>query len=110
MQKADWHSGDPEEVRCGSVRLLASVQEQRVPPPGTPTMPGVGVANGDPRATSPTPAEDIRSSSSKVCVDAPSPPGLPRVSLEKFKSAVKHTTNPPRGRAPPSRRRTPTSL
>ncbi|KAK8390200.1 hypothetical protein O3P69_013048 [Scylla paramamosain] len=48
-----------------TLKRLASVQEQRVPPLGPGGVP-VGVANGDPRATSPTPTEDLRASSSKA--------------------------------------------
>ncbi|KAK7072315.1 Actin interacting protein 3 [Halocaridina rubra] len=56
-----------------TLKRLASVQEQRVPPNAPGVGPLVGVANGDPRATSPTPAEDTRSSASKVCADTPPP-------------------------------------
>ncbi|XP_042235475.1 uncharacterized protein LOC121875141 isoform X13 [Homarus americanus] len=51
--------------RYVSATRLASVQEQRVPPNAPGGGPIVGVANGDPRATSPTPAEDVRASSAK---------------------------------------------
>lgn len=42
------------------------MQEQRVPPG---LLPGVLVANGDPRAPSPPPSEDPRAAAVKVCVD-----------------------------------------
>ncbi|KAK4304708.1 hypothetical protein Pmani_023361 [Petrolisthes manimaculis] len=49
-----------------TLKRLASVQEQRVPPG---LLPGVLVANGDPRAPSPPPSEDPRAAAIKVCVD-----------------------------------------
>ncbi|MPC37225.1 Coiled-coil domain-containing protein [Portunus trituberculatus] len=59
----DLISAEMERAICNE--KLASVQEQRVPPLGPGGVP-VGVANGDPRATSPTPTEDLRASSSKL--------------------------------------------
>ncbi|XP_063855253.1 coiled-coil domain-containing protein AGAP005037-like isoform X3 [Scylla paramamosain] len=78
-----------------TLKRLASVQEQRVPPLGPGGVP-VGVANGDPRATSPTPTEDLRASSSKQPGVVPSPhlahpgatDGQPRLRAENALDAL----------------------
>ncbi|XP_063601825.1 uncharacterized protein LOC134777967 isoform X10 [Penaeus indicus] len=81
-----------------TLKRLASVQEQRVPP--NPAVGPNAVANGDPRSTSPTHNEETRPSSTKVCVITPTPRPSP---------AVAHSITP-KGHPPLSRKRTPTSL
>lgn len=74
-------------------------------PPNAPGGgPIVGVANGDPRATSPTPAEDVRASATKVCVGMHSPEASPVPT-----PPVNHTKTM-KAHQPLSRKRTPTSL
>lgn len=90
-----------------SATRLASVQEQRIPP-NAPGGPVVGVANGDPRATSPTPTEDARASSTKVCVGT-CPPG-PTPMLTSVPKPLVTYTNILKTHQPLSHKRTPTSL